>query len=141
MYTAISMGDSVCYINAAFASSWIIFLVFTLIYYWLNTRQFKRPEPYVILCVFVFLSLIKYLTTDTNSYEGQFFSQIIQFPELIKQLDSNYTFNYFKYAINTTYHIYLIVFVLGICIMILRRVFLISCFTVYFRSDLSYLPY
>jgi hypothetical protein len=64
------------------------------------------------------------MTTDTNSYEGQFFSQITEFPELIKQLDSNYTFHYFKYTINTTYHIYLIVFVLGVCIMILRKRFL-----------------
>jgi hypothetical protein len=101
----------------------LFFLVFTLIYYWLNTRQFKRPEPYIILCVIVFLSLIKLMTTDTNSYEGQFFSQITEFPELIKQLDSNYTFHYFKYNINTTYHIYLIVFVLGICFLFLKKSF------------------
>ena len=101
----------------------LFFLVFSLIYYWINTRQFKRPEPYVILGVFVLLSLIKYLTTDTNSYEGQFFSQIIEFPKLIKQLDSNYTFHYFKYTINTTYHVYLIVFALGICFLFLRSSF------------------
>ena len=99
----------------------LFFLVFSLIYYWINTRQFKRPEPYVILGVFVLLSLIKYLTTDTNSYEGQFFSQIIEFPKLIKQLDSNYTFHYFKYTINTTYHVYLIAFALGICFLFLRK--------------------
>jgi len=102
----------------------LFFLMFSLIYYLINTRQFKRPEPYIILCVFVFLSLIKLMTTDTNSYEGQFFSQITEFPDLIKQLDSNYTFHYFKYTINTTYHIFLIAFVLGICIMILRKSFL-----------------
>lgn len=102
----------------------LFFLLFSMLYFWINTRQFKRPEPYVTLCVIIFLSLIKLLTTDTDSYEGQFFSQITEFPSLIKQLNTNYTFHYFKYNINSTYHIYLIVFVLGICIMILRKSFL-----------------
>lgn len=110
----------------------LFFLLFSLIYYWINTRQFKRPEPYVILGVFVFLSIIKLLTTDTNSYEGQFFSQIVEFPQLVKQLNSNYTFHYFKYTINTTYHIYMIVFVLGICLMILRKSFVHLFFYILF---------
>ena len=110
----------------------LFFLLFSLIYYWINTRQFKRPEPFVILGVFVFLSIIKLLTTDTNSYEGQFFSQIVEFPQLVKQLNSNYTFHYFKYTINTTYHIYMIVFVLGICLMILRKSFVHLFFYILF---------
>lgn len=101
----------------------LFFLLFSLFYYWINTRQFKRPEPYIIAGFFVFLSLIKLMTTDTDSYEGQFFSQIVEFPQLIKQLNSNYTFQYFKNNLYSTYHIYLIVFVLGICLMILRKSF------------------
>jgi hypothetical protein len=115
----------------------LFLLIFSCFLYWIETRDFKKVEPYFVLTLIAILSGIKILSTESDSYEGQFFSQIPQFPSLILNLSQNWSFNYFILEISKEYLLIAVLFCTGIIWMLISKAYLRASF--YALSNLGFL--
>jgi hypothetical protein len=102
----------------------LFLLLFSIGVFWIEKRKMSLLEPWLCIVIIGFLGLLKFISTDSDSYEGQFISQIPQFPELIKNIASNWSLDYFMTRISSNYLIISVLFVYGVVWMILSQSFL-----------------
>ena len=117
----------------------LFLLLFSIGLFWVETRNMKRLEPWLCFVLIVILSLYKIGSTDSDSYEGQFLSQIPQFPELIKNISSNWSVDYFISRISSNYLIISSLFVFGVIWMVMSRSFL--RLTYFIAANLGFLVF
>lgn len=115
----------------------LFLLLFSCLLFWVETRNFKRVEPYCALALMVILSGVKMLTTDADSYEGQFFSQIPQFPQLLMHLSENWTLTYFLEGMSKVYKLLSVVFGVSLLWMLISKAYIRAGF--YAISTLGFL--
>jgi hypothetical protein len=115
----------------------LFLLLFSCCLFWVETRDLKRLEPYIAIALIVILSIVKILNTDSDSYEGQFFSQIPQFPNLIAHLSENWSLDYFWKGMSKTYLLISVLFSFGLLWMLRSKAYLRAGF--YAISTLGFL--
>jgi hypothetical protein len=69
----------------------------------LENKQLKLAKPYLLLMLVVSMAVAKVLLTSENSYEGKFFSEIINSPSIILDLPKVYSTQFFIGRLNGLY--------------------------------------
>lgn len=91
-------------------------LIFVIGYSAIGKKQFRFVKPYFLLAMVVGLAIGKVLLTDENSYEGKFFSELLNSPAIILDLPFAYSTKFF---LNRIPRLYFWVMVLECCLVII----------------------
>lgn len=70
-------------------------IVFIIGYVAIDKKQLRTFQPYLLLFSIVLLALIKVLITNTNSYEGAFFSELLAAPQTLFNLHTTQSIRFF----------------------------------------------
>lgn len=70
-------------------------IVLIIGYVGIEKKQLKIFYPYLLLFCIVLLALAKVLITNSNSYEGAFFSELLAAPQTVLKLHTTQSFSFF----------------------------------------------
>jgi len=90
-------------------------LVFVIGYSAIDKNQLKKVSPYILLLLVFGIAAAKVMLTDQNSYEGKFFSQLLNSPSTIFDLPHAYSTNFF---LNRKFGLYLWVLIFEFLLII-----------------------
>ena len=78
-------------------------VVFVIGYVAIDKKQLKTFEPYVLFVLIFALAFVKVLMTSENSYEGKFFAELLNSPEILFNLYQASSSKFFFSRINGLY--------------------------------------
>lgn len=99
-------------------------LLFIVAYHIIDKKQFFNIKNYVLALLIIGMAIIKVLTTDSDSYEGHFFSQFTNFSEVLKGLSGAYSIKFFIIRIKSTYLIIVLLMIAVSMFLLYRRLYL-----------------